>query len=100
MRKIVLSKRASKRLEKLLNYLESDWSLSVRNEFIQKLDESLKQIQKFPESCPQTNFVKGLRMLVVTKQTSLFYRFDVKTVTIVTLFDNRMDPDKLQKETS
>ena len=37
-------------------------------------------------------------MLVVTKQTSLFYRFDKKTITIVTIFDNRMNPDRLKTE--
>jgi len=98
MRKIILSNIASRRLEKLLNYLELEWSLKVKNDFIKKLDKSLKQIQKFPESCQQTSFVKGLHRLVVTKQTSLIYRFDSKTITIVTLFDNRMNPNNLKKE--
>ena len=98
MRKIVLSKRASNRLEKLLEYLELEWSLKVKNEFIKKLDKSLTQIQKFPESCPQTDFVKGLHMFVVTKQTSIFYRFDKQTITILTIFDNRMNPNRLKIE--
>jgi len=99
MRRIILSKKASKRLENLLEYLESEWSHKVNNDFIIKLDKSLKQIQKFPESCPHTRYVKGIHMLVVTKQTSLIYRFNSKTITIVTLFDNRMNPDRLKKET-
>ena len=98
MRKIVLSKRASVRLEKLLEYLEQEWSLKVKDDFIKKLDKSLNQIQKFPESCPKTDFVKGLHRLAVTKQTSLFYRFDSKAIKIVTIFDNRMNPAKLKKE--
>lgn len=100
MSKIKLSKRASNKLEKLLVYLELEWSLKVKNDFIKKLDKSLKRVQKFPESCQQTDFMKGLHMLVITKQTSLFYRFDSKNITIVTLFDNRMDPKKLKKETT
>ena len=98
MKKIVLSKRASVRLEKLLEYLEQEWSLKVKDDFVKKLDKSLNQIQKFPESCPKTDFVKGLHMLVVTKQTSLFYQFDSKAIKIVTIFDNRMNPAKLKKE--
>jgi hypothetical protein len=42
--------------------------------------------------------VKGLHMLVVTKQTSVFYRYNSKSISIVTVFDNRMDPKKLKKE--
>lgn len=99
MRKIKLSKRASNKLDKLLEYLETEWSLKVKSDFIKKLDKSLKQIQKYPDSSPQTDFVKGLHMLVVTKQTSVFYRFDSKTISVVTIFDNRMNPKKLKKET-
>ena len=98
MRKVILSKRASDRLDRLLEYLEQEWSLKVKDDFIKKLDKSLHQIQKFPESCPKTNFVKGVHMLILTKQTSIFYRFDSKTIKIVTVFDNRMDPGKLRKE--
>ena len=100
MRKIILSKRASYRLKRLLEYLELEWSLKVKNDFIKKLDKSLKRVQKFPDSCPKTDSIIGLHMLVVTKQTSLFYRFDSKTITIVTIFDNRMNPDKLKNETT
>jgi plasmid stabilization system protein ParE len=99
MRKIILSKRASNQLEKLLEYLELEWSLKVKNDFIKKLDKSLSQIQIFPESCQQTNFVQGLHKFVVTKQTAFFYRFDSETITVVTIFDNRMNPDRLKKET-
>ncbi|MGD9993866.1 MAG: type II toxin-antitoxin system RelE/ParE family toxin [Salinivirgaceae bacterium] len=99
MRPVKLSKTASKKLDKLLEYLETEWSLKVKSDFIKKLDKSLKQIQKYPDSCQQTDFVKGLHMLVVTKQTSVFYRFDSKTISVVTIFDNRMNPKKLKKET-
>ena len=98
MKKVVLSKKASNKFNRLLEYLETEWTLKVKKDFVQKLDKSLIQIQKFPNSCPQTDFVKGLHMLVVTKQTSIFYRFDSKTITIITIFDNRMNPDKLEEE--
>jgi plasmid stabilization system protein ParE len=71
IRTIKLSKRAEGKLDKLLDYLEKEWSLKVKSDFISKLDKSLKQIQTHPESCPQSVFVKGLHMLVVTKHTSL-----------------------------
>lgn len=98
MRKVLLSKRASNRLDKLLEYLEQEWSLKVKENFIKKFDKSLNQVQNFPESCPNTDFVTGLHMLVVTKQTSIFYRFDSKTIKVVTIFDNRMNPNKLRKD--
>ncbi len=98
MRKVIVSKRAAKRLNELLEYLELEWSLKVKHDFTQKLDKSLSQIQKFPNSCPQSEFVKGLHILVVAKQTSLIYQFDSKAIKIIALFDNRMNPDKLKRE--
>ncbi len=99
MRRVVLSKNASNRLGKFLEYLEKEWSLKDKNNFLKKLDKSLTKIQKYPESCIETNSVKGLRMLIVTKQTSLFYKFNSKTIFVITIFDNRMSPTKLEKET-
>ena len=54
MRKVILSKRAAKKLDKLLEYLESEWSYNTKKQFVDKFDKSLKQIQKFPNSCLQT----------------------------------------------
>ncbi len=98
MRIVKLSKRASVKLDLLLEYLESEWSVKVKHNFIKKLDKALKQIQKYPESGKKTHAIKGLRKLVLTKQTSLYYRFNSKEISIITLFDNRMEPGKLKKE--
>lgn len=67
MRKAVLSKKATSRLEKLLHYLESEWSVKTKNEFVRKLDKSIKQIKIFPEIGQKTDYVTGLRKYVITK---------------------------------
>ncbi len=97
MRKVILSKRAGKQLEKLLGYLEKEWSLNVKREFIKKLDKSIYQIQKYPDSSPQSEIIKGLHKHVVTNQTTLYYKFDNESVSVLSIFDNRMDPKKIEK---
>ena len=98
MRKVVLSKRAEKKLDKLIDYLRTEWSEKVKSDFVKKLDKSLKQVCEFPDLCQKSDISKGLHMLIVTKQTSVFYRYDDKQIKVVTIFDNRMDPKKLNKE--
>ena len=98
MREIFLSKRASKKLDNLLFHLESEWSEKVKMSFINKLDKSLEQIRHFPQSAEESPLKRGLHRCVITKQTSVYYRFDSKRILIVTLFDTRMDPDRLQRE--
>jgi plasmid stabilization system protein ParE len=99
IRKIKLSGRTERKLNKLLEYLETEWSEKVKKDFVARLEKSLEKIKQYPESFPQTDFVKGLHKCVVTKQTTIYYKYDDTNVYVVTLFDNRQDPQKLQKET-
>jgi plasmid stabilization system protein ParE len=95
-KKVVFSKRSRRRLEKLLVYLESEWSLKVKNEFIEKLDRCVLFISQHPESFPVSEEFPGLYKCVVTKQTTLYYRIEEKEIQVITIFDNRQDPKKLK----
>jgi plasmid stabilization system protein ParE len=97
-REIRLSKRAMKKLDSLLVYLENEWSTKVKHNFILKLDKSLKQIQKLPDSFPESEKIKGLRKCVVTKQTTVFYRYSDTSIDVITIFDNRQNPKSQKKE--
>lgn len=98
MRKVIFSKRAASKLEKLLEYLESEWSVTDKKNFIIKLDKALNQITIFPEITKKSEIQKGLHQLILTRQTTLYYRADSEAIRIITLFDNRMDPKQLKKE--
>lgn len=98
-RKIRLSKRAMIKLEGLLVYLEEAWSAKVKHEFILKLDKSLSQIQKLPDSFPESEKIRGLRKCVVTRQTTIYYKYSKTTIDIITIFDNRQSPKSLREET-
>lgn len=94
-KKVVFSKRSGKRLEKLLVYLENEWSLKVKNEFMEKLDRCVLKISQHPESCPVSEKFPGLFKCVVTKQTTLYYRIKENEIQVITFFDSRRDPKKL-----
>jgi len=92
IRIIRFSKSASTKLENLLYYLEKEWSKKVKADFILKLDNSLLQIQNHPNSFPASEKINGLRKCVVTKQTTIFYKYSDHGIYVVALFDNRQDP--------
>ncbi|MDW5287957.1 type II toxin-antitoxin system RelE/ParE family toxin [Formosa sp. PL04] len=98
-REIIISKTAEKKLESLFKYLIDNWSVSAKNEFIKKLDSSLENIKAQPELFPESKKGKGLRKCVITKQTTLYYRFTSSQINVVTIFDTRQNPKKLRKET-
>lgn len=97
-RKIRLSNRTSRKLEKLLIFLEEEWSLKVKKDFLFKLEESLKLIRKLPASFPESDKMPGLRKCVITSQITIFYKYSDSTIYIVSLFDNRQNPKSLDKE--
>ena len=99
-RNIRLSKRASRNLEKLLDYLETEWSPKVKLDFIDKLDSGLTHLSQFPESHPKSNLKKDLHQFVLTRQTTIYYKFNSKSLYIVTLFDTRQSPKKLKQKIS
>ena len=97
-RKIILSKRASQKLDKLLLYLEFEWSERVKNNFISKFDRALNILKENPRSSPESRKSPGIHQCIVTKQTIIFYKFDRMKIYITTIFDSRQDPIKLKKE--
>ena len=100
IRKVVISKTAEKKLDELFSYLIEKWSVKVKNEFIEKLDASIEIIKNKPEIFPESKKGKKLRKCVVTKHTTFYYRInlDRKEIEIITVFDTRQNPKKLEKD--
>ncbi len=96
IRDIRISKSASAKLEKLLHFLETEWSVKVKQDFIGKLDKTLHQIQNHPDSFPASDKINGLRKCVVTKQTTIFYKYSDDVIFVVAIFDNRQDPNSMK----
>ena len=88
------------KLLKLSDFLLEKWNLKVKNDFIKKLTSKIDQISEQPESCPQSSEFKGLFKCVVTKQTTFYYRInlDRNEIEIITVFDTRQNPNKLEKD--
>jgi plasmid stabilization system protein ParE len=97
-RKIVLTKTAEKRLNDLLEYLENAWSTKVKLKFISKLEQGLEIVKEKPEAFSVSSVKKGLHKCVITRQTSIYYTFDEQKIYVLTVFDNRQDPNKLEKD--
>ena len=96
--KVFLSPLAELKLELLIEYLVSEWGKPSKEKFLNKLETTIDRISKFPDSNPKSNELGGIYKCVVSKQTSLFYRIKNDEVEIITIFDNRQDPKKINQE--
>jgi len=94
---IIWSVEANQNLSDIISYLESHWSeKEIRNFFI-KLEKALMLIAERPFIFQASDKRKKLRRCVLTKQTSIYYKPENNCIYIVSLFDNRQNPDKIVK---
>jgi plasmid stabilization system protein ParE len=97
-RKIKLTKTAQLRLDQLLGYLEEEWSEKVKQDFIEKLDKRVEHVRIRPSLFPKSLIKEGLHKCVVSKQTTFYYTYSQTEITILTVFDTRQDPNKLERQ--
>jgi len=48
---IILSPLAEFKLQKTVNYLIDEWSIEVKNKFLNQLNNKFQQVKKYPYSC-------------------------------------------------
>jgi plasmid stabilization system protein ParE len=94
---VFLSPLAITKLKDLVDYLEMAWGQKVKQRFLQRFEAKIEQLKQHPESCPKSKVYKGIYKCVLSKQTSFFYRIntELKAIEIITIFDNRQDPDTI-----
>jgi plasmid stabilization system protein ParE len=96
--KVYLSPLAEYKLTRLTEYIEEEWGTSSINKFLEKLKKKFEQISLQPESSPIADEFDSVYWSVVTRQCSLYYRIQNNVVEIITITDNRQDPEKIRKE--
>jgi plasmid stabilization system protein ParE len=93
--KVLWTEEANKNLSNIIKYLEDNWTKREIEKFLKKLNKQISIIQSQPDSFPKTNNY-NVRRSVVAKQITLFYSISQDTLNIVSLFDNRQNPQKLK----
>ena len=94
--KIQWTKKAEKSFDKIVEYLEEEWSEASAKKFVRKTNKLLSRIAENPEICPAIEDKEEVRKGVVTMQTSVFYRVKDNLIQLIIFWDNRQDPDKLK----
>ena len=67
------------------------------NKFSAKLYDNINLILNDPEIFPVIKYNSRIRQCVVTKQSTLYYSFNEKSIVVLSLFDTRQNPTKIKK---
>lgn len=92
MMKVFLSLEAQTQLQQLCDYLETEWSERVRDQFLEKLDNRIKILSQFPHSFPFSKKKRAIHKCVVTHQNIVFYKIHKHEIEIIAIRDSRQRP--------
>ena len=92
--KITWTREASDNINKIISYLDQEWSEDISNNFLIKLKKRIDLISKFPESFPLIG-KEEVRASVLIEQITIFYSFDRKNnkIILLSIFDTRQHPN-------
>ena len=91
---VIWSEEAIRNLKDIIYWLELKWSFRELQKFSHKLDRQIEILKKQPFSFPVSRKT-NVRRAVISRQTTLYYQIDDGILKIVSLFDNRMNPVKV-----
>ncbi len=96
-RKIVITPRAQSEIENVFEYLELKWNEETKKKFSNKINSILNLIVENPELFPVSKINKKIRKAIISKQSSLYYFFNSNHIVVLSVFDNRQNPIKINK---
>ena len=91
---IILKKRFTNKLVKLLAYLEKEWSHKVAANFLQKIDRRIQQLSGQPLTGISSERIEGVRSVFITRHNRLYYKVKGKKVIVLNMYDTRINPKK------
>jgi len=92
--KLIWTNEALIGLKEIFDYLEREFTEKDIQKFARKLDKQIELLKSSPETFAFTNSSKEIRRTIIAKLTSVYYRIDGNNVMIISVFDNRQNPEK------
>ena len=91
---IILKKRFSNKLVKVLTYLEQEWTYKVAAAFLRKVDHRIQQLSGQPFTGVPSATIKDIRAILITRHNRLYYKVKGKKVIVLNMYDTRMGPKR------
>jgi plasmid stabilization system protein ParE len=89
---IYYTPRSKETLESVYNFIESQFGTSSAAKFALKAEKTIALLAEYPFMFKSLSIDKSVRIGLITKQTSLFYRVTDTSVHLLFFWDNRQEP--------
>ena len=91
---IVIKKRFVVKVERVFNYLKTDWSIDVAEKFIFRLQLTLHNLSQQPKAGKALNDKSNIRSFLITKHNKIYYKITEEQIIILNMFDTRINPNR------
>lgn len=91
---LIITPRAEKRIERVMDYLLETWGKSSRQKFVKELNRCFHIIAHNPFLFPLSLTHNEIRKCVVTPLNIVYYTIINDDVVVLSLEDTRMDPSR------
>jgi len=85
---------AKTQVDDITSYLKSNWNEKECEDFLNILYRFELTISTFPNSFKESKYFKGCRLGFVHKHITAIYKISKKSITILTVIDNRSNSEK------
>jgi len=72
--KLFWTGNAKSELKDITDYIENNWNETAIKKFFRKLEKNLEILQSAPFSYPESSVKKQIRRMVISKQTTIYYK--------------------------
>ena len=93
-KKIVWTKRANSKFNRIIDHLEGEWGLSVTQNFVTRTYDIIDLISDQSDLGTIEDSEKNIRGFLLTKHNRLFYRATEKEIILLNFFDTRSGPKR------
>ncbi len=91
---VIWLKKAEKILDQIVDYLESEQSVTTAQNFVREIYSAIDLLVHQPMIGRESGLNQSIRFVLVGRHRRLYYRLRDKKLIIVFLFDTRQSPDK------
>lgn len=93
--KVIWSPATKEEYALILGFVEDNFGIDAALNFLDKTDLVIDGIALFPSMFPRSSKRNDVRKAIITKQVSLYYRFNKTEIQLLHFWDNRQNPEDL-----
>lgn len=96
MRELVITNSAKEDIELIADYLQRNYSNNSRIDFLLILSKKLQLIENMPFMYPVSKTNIRVRKCLIHKNCSLFYEVSDNLISLLSILDNRINPNSIR----